>query len=181
MAFWVVVLVVSGGSKIQVKDSKDGDRTLYIVHDIPLKCDLPHREMEYDDINLNIYKEISKSKNDSTFYLFVFIYSEGGLDIRRGDTLKLDIGGELHYLRCTRLFQEKYLFSRGTTIYGRAYKKYSETPIYNIDRELLRKIAGCKKVPFEFYGRNRHMTGKIPSKGTKLIRKFCDKYVQESK
>jgi len=137
------------------------------------KQDTRYRFPDY--IGFNVVKEVADSTKDSCLYILIEAFAADGLSIVRGDTLELVIDGVPHYLKCARLWEYKQVSDKITLRGLPGYTEYLETPIYNIDREFLYKLADAHNILIDVYGRNRHFKGKITEEGISNIRDFCKK------
>lgn len=179
---FLVLLLFASSVSAGVDKIRDEPRqvTLYrqMVQTRSDKQDTRYRFADY--IGFNVVKEIADSTKDSALYILIKVFATDGLSIVRGDTLELVIDDNPYYLKCTRLWDYKQVFRKITLSGLPGQTTYLETPIYNVDRAFLYKLAESHKILIDLYGRNRHFKGAITSTGISNIRDFCKKCVKNT-
>jgi len=169
------VITACGGGGFQVIENEQTGVTVYRLSGV--YADLNRRiGGSYGQVDFGAEKRIETRPDDTLFALFAAPLTLGGLNVAVGDSLALVIDGDTVALPCTRVLQTKRGIEMGNPVTGRG-QYYLETLRYEVDRDLLQRLAFASTVTFTIHGRDKNLPGTMTGDNIKRFRAFYDKYV----
>lgn len=184
LSFGLLVILMCSGFDIRIQDDEKSVNCVYIAEHIKIKYEGPNKEGLTEvlfSISETVWKPAGymyrQEHKDSTFIISLGVLTDERINIRKGDTLELTLDSEKIILRCKEFMGPPS--NNGYRQFGRRpIIVYSESPMYDVKREVILKLAAAKRASFVVKGGEFSIEFKIPKDGIAEVREFCDKYVK---